>query len=109
MSTHSSKSKIESRRLERARAAERAEMFGSQDQILITQVVGAVMPSADGDMSVVGAAFQVAAEYIENNGTATQEIDLTWEINGHKFNAGFWPKRDNDASPQSAEEYGEPM
>jgi hypothetical protein len=82
-------SKVAARRAEREQAAR----FATDEQVLITQVVGSIMPDPRGEHTMVVAAFQTAGEFIEKNGKA-DSIDLTWEINGHHFSAQYWPKRD---------------
>lgn len=82
---------------QRREQRERTQMFNSDQQILITQVVGSVMPDPQGERSMVQTAYLVAAEFIENNANDTDPIDLTWEVNGHHFNAQYYPKR-NEAT-----------
>jgi len=78
-----------------ARAArEQAARFETNEQVLITQVVGSVMPSSDGTMTILAAAYMEAAEYIANN-AGDEAIYLTWDINGHHFSTEYAPKRDN--------------
>ena len=93
MAGYSPKTKTtpEQRRLKRARASQ----FETNEQILITQVVGSVMPDSQGEHSMIQTAYLVAAEFIENNAMPDQPIDLTWEINGAHFNAQYYPKQDN--------------
>jgi hypothetical protein len=87
------KSEHMSRAAERRRKREQAERFSTNEQILITQVVGSVMPDSQSELSMVEASFKVAAEFIEQNQGANA-IDLTWEINGHHFTAQCFPPRD---------------
>jgi hypothetical protein len=84
--------KSEAMRNRRAKQ-ERAKQFDTNEQVLITQVVGSVMPSADGQMTMLAAAYMEAAEYIANNADG-EAIYLTWEINGHHFNTEYTPPRE---------------
>jgi hypothetical protein len=89
----SSKSTARERRMAREQREAQSARFGSDEQILITQVVGSVMPDTNAGQSMVSAAYQVAAEFIENHANDTDTIDLTWTIRGGHFTAQYFPPR----------------
>ena len=82
---------------ESAAQRRRARQFDTNEQVLITQVVGSVMPSADGTMTVMAAAYMEAAEYVANHADG-EAIYLTWEINGHHFSTEYTPPRGEDTA-----------
>lgn len=64
------------------------------ESILITQVVGHIVPG-DSDQSMLAAAYLSAAQFIEEN-ASDKSIHLSWTYCGGTFEANYLPPRVND-------------
>jgi hypothetical protein len=96
MSTHSKSDAVARSRRKREQAAK----WEIKEQILITQVIGSIMPSEDGSGShPLQAAFEQVAEFMANN-AADDTLELTFSIGEYEFTTACYPKR----TPQSEEE-----
>ena len=95
--------KSESMRNTRARR-EQAERFNISEQILITQVVGSIIPG--GDQHPLQAAFEQVAEFMAQNLNPEGDvIGLEFEINGFRFHAEGCPPRETNGAVAEPTEY----